>query len=183
MALSMQPSDLALLVVLGSACGCPASPEVIAGSAKQLAPQDWQPTTDTVGAAIERAIAIGLVTVDDDAKADITAVRTTPLGRLEMIDLLCKPIPYSTGGFVRACMTAKLRFLHHLPKPERTDHAKDLAQLYRDAIEVLGRVRQLPRPLAGPVLDHLRNQMGCMESELAWLDSMVTARPECRSRV
>ena len=52
----MEPSDLALLVVLGTADSGPTSLEEIAGVARLLAPMDWQPTTDTIEACVERAI-------------------------------------------------------------------------------------------------------------------------------
>lgn len=183
MAVSMHPSDLAMLVVLGTAHGYPASPEAVATAARQLAPQDWQPTGDIIGSAIERAIARGLVTGGREPDAATAAVQTTPLGHLRIVDLLRKPIPRSTGGFVRACATAKLCFLHHLPQTERSDHAEQLAELYRGAMALLLRMKQLPRPLAGSVLEDLRFELIRMESELAWLDGLAEVQVECRSHV
>ena len=52
----LEPSDLALLIVLGTADRNPVSLAEIASTAKLLAPQDWQPTTETIGAAVERAL-------------------------------------------------------------------------------------------------------------------------------
>ena len=173
----LEPSDLALLIVLGTADRNPVSLAEIASTAKLLAPQDWQPTTETIGAAVERALTGRLVALGGEGAISGTGVETTSLGRSRIVDLLFKPIPGSTGGFLRACMAAKLHFLHHVPHPKRSNHAEELAQLYRDAIAFMRRIQQLPRPLAGSALDDLREEMFRMESELAWLDGMAAWQP------
>lgn len=172
----MEPSDLVLLVVLGTAGRAPTSLKEVAATARLLAPQDWQPTADTICGAVRRALADDLVTMSGTGAA--TTLKTTPLGRLCLVDLLRKPIPRSTGGFIRTCMSVKLSFLDVLPQPERGAHADELAHLYRDAIAVLRRLERLPRPFAGPALDEMRHEIVRMESELTWLDGMTPWRPQ-----
>lgn len=173
MLISMGPSDLALLVVLGTAERGPVSLKEIVATARLLAPQDWQPTTETIGGAAERAVADGLATVVGDALSPEAALETTHLGRDRMVALLRKPIPRSSGGFIRSCMCAKACFLDCLPYPERGGHAGELAQLYREAVDLLHRLQGLPRPLAGSALDDLRHETVRLESELAWLEGMA----------
>jgi putative AphA-like transcriptional regulator len=175
----MEPADLALLVVLGTADAGPASLEDIAEVARLLAPMDWQPTTDTIRACVERAIAQGLLQPVDSNEADIrTALETTSAGQATIVELLRRPIAQTSGGFIRACMSAKLCFLHHLPLPQRGTESETLAQLYRDAVRLIRRLQRLPRPLAGAALHDLRHEIVCMESELAWLDGMAAWRPQ-----
>lgn len=171
----LQPADLVLLVVLGTAGRAPVPLRELAAAARLLAPQDWQPTTETICNAVRRALAGGLATIRGETSAP--RLEATPLGRVRLAELLRRPIPRPTGGFVRACMSAKLCFLDHLPQPERGDLAEELASLYRDAIEVLRRLRRLPRPLAGPALDELRHEILRLESDLAWLDGMTVWHP------
>lgn len=187
---ALEPSDLVLLVVLGTAGRAPVPIAEVVATARLLAPRDWQPTTDTICSAVERGLADGLIATADqpadrsgDRNADrnagaATALMTTPLGRQHLMGLLRKPIPRSTGAFIRACMTVKLCFLDALTQPERGDHADLLAHHYREAIDVLRRLERLPRPLAGPALDELRLDIVRLESELAWLDGMTLWRPE-----
>ncbi|MFO1112428.1 MAG: hypothetical protein U1E38_02825 [Rhodospirillales bacterium] len=168
----MEPSDVALLVVLGSADSGPASLEEIVGVARMLAPQDWQPTADTIRLCAERAILKGLLQPVHctGATANI-ALETTSAGKAAIIELLRQPIGPSCGGYIRACMSAKLCFLHHLPPPERQCDGARLARLYRDAIRRLRRLRRTP-PLAGSAWGEVRHEIVRMESELAWLDGM-----------
>lgn len=169
---SLQPSDLALLVVLGTAERAPVNFAAIVEAARQLAPRDWQPTADILRTALQGALAAGLVSAQKSAKPATAnsgdAWQTTPAGRRRIVELLCTPIPQATGGFLRACTGAKLRFLHHLPQPQRLDQAAALALMYRDIFEVLRLVPDLPRPLAGSLLDHLRQEVAGLQTELAW---------------
>lgn len=206
---ALEPSDVVLLVVLGTAGRAPVPFAEVAATARLLAPRDWQPTTETICSAVARALADGLVETahfradhpaqhpagqsadqfadrSADRNADrsavttaaTTALATTPLGRTRLIDLLRKPIPRSTGAFIRTCMTVKLCFLDALTQPERGDHADLLAHHYREAIDSLRRLERLPLPLAGPALDQLRLEIVRLESELAWLDGMTHWRLE-----
>lgn len=179
----MEPSDLALLVVLGTADAGPASLEDIAEVARSLAPLDWQPTADTMAACAERALVKGLVRPVGESRGDSgMALETTSSGRAVIVELLHRPIARTSGGFIRACMSAKLCYLHHLSPPERTAESETLAQLYRDAIRLLGRLQRLPRPLAGSALHDLRCEIVCLESELAWLDGMAVWTPRLPQR-
>ena len=168
----MEPSDVALLVVLGSADSGPASIDEIVGVARMLAPQDWQPTADTIRLCAERAIIKGLLQpVHCNGATTNVALETTSAGRATIVDLLRRPIGPSCGGYIRACMSAKLCFLHHLPPPERQCDGEKLARLYRDAIRSLRRLKRSP-PLAGSAWCEVRHEIVRMESELAWLDGM-----------
>lgn len=173
---SLQPSDLALLMVLGTAERAPVTFAAIVDAARQLAPRDWQPTADILRTALQGALAEGLVSAQRSAQPATAnsgdAWQTTPAGRRRIVDLLCTPIPQATGGFLRACTSAKLRFLHHLPQPQRLDQAAALALMYRDIFEVLRLVPDLPRPIAGSLLDHLRQEMAGLQTELTGLDGL-----------
>ncbi|MBL8666903.1 MAG: hypothetical protein JNM48_05525 [Rhodospirillales bacterium] len=173
----MEPSDVALLVVLGSADSGPASVEEIVGVARMLAPQDWHPTADTIRLCAERAILKGLLQ-PVRCNGDIThvALETTPAGRAAIVDLLRQPIGPSCGGYIRACMSAKLCFLHHLPPAERRGDGEKLARLYRDAIRRLRRLKRLPPPV-GSAWCEVRHEIVRMESELAFLDGMRRRYP------
>jgi Putative AphA-like transcriptional regulator len=128
---------------------------------------------------VERAIVKGLLQpVDTNGAGTRIALETTSAGQIAIVELLRRPIARSTGGFIRACMTAKLCFLHHLPLPERGAQGENLARLYRDAIKLLLRLQRLPRPLAASALHDLRHEIVCMESALVWLDGMATWRPQ-----
>jgi hypothetical protein len=168
---SLSPRDLALLVVLGTAGRAPAPLEDIVAAAKSLAPRDWQPTRETIGGAVARALGEGSLRLSGTGLE--TVVTTSPHGRSRLADLLRQPIPRWTGGFARACMSAKLSFLDALAQPERGDRAEDLALLYRDAIETLARLASLPGPLAGPAASVLRHERMRMDCELVWLDAMT----------
>jgi hypothetical protein len=169
-----------LLAVLAAADNGPASLEDVAEVARLLAPStDWQPTTETIGTCVERAIDRGLLRpVERGCADDRMVVETTSAGRTVIVELLRQPIGRSSGGYMRACMSVKLCFLHYLPSTERSAQSDQLAELYREAIEPLRRLQHQLRPPAGAALLDLRYEMVCMESELAWLDGMRRWPPQ-----
>jgi hypothetical protein len=173
----MKPSDLALLVVLGTANSGPASMEEIIEAARMLAPKDWQPSAEAMRLCAEHAVEGGLLrAARGEATPSGGALETTAAGRAAIVDLLREPIDASCGGLTGACMSAKLCFLHHLPLAERGKSSESLARLYQAGIERLRRLDQSPFP--GPELARftIRHEIIRMESELRWLDAMRRAR-------
>ena len=137
----MEPSDLALLVVLGTADAGSASLKDITEAARSLAPMDWQPTAETMRACVARALVKGLLQPVDGSGGDAgSALATSAAGRAVIVELLRRPIARTNGGFIRACMSAKLCFLHHLPPTERRRE--------RDPKVAVPRRHQAPPPVA-----------------------------------
>ncbi len=168
----MSPSDVALLLVLGAAEEEATPFEDICSTARLIAPEDWQPTSEVMAAAAERALGDGLVVRAGEAVDGRTPLATTDLGRREIARLLRKPIPSGSGGFMRTCMSAKLCFLHLLPPPERGVEAVALAAHYREAIHFVERLQRLPRALAGSAVNDLGVERVRLDSEPAWLQGM-----------
>lgn len=173
----MTPSDVTQLVVLGAADRVPTSLAEVVETARTLAPFDWQPTADTIEATVERALIGRLIEFDRSSTPDRSVLRTTPLGRLRLLELLRLPTPQATGGFVRTCLSAKACFLDHLPLLERGGQAAELPAAYRDSLGILHRLNQLPDLLAGSSLRDLRNEIMRLDSEVAWLNAMAAWRP------
>lgn len=170
----MQPTDVALLVVLGTADADPAPLAEIGAVARLLTPYDWRETADGLRAATERAVDEGLITVIGSDVRGEPVLKTTSRGRLEILALLRQPIPHAHGAVTRGGMSAKVCFLHHLPHPERAHRVRELAALYRDTLDALRRARRPPAP---PTLDQARHEIARLESELAWLDGMMAWHP------
>ncbi len=173
----MDPADILLLVVLGTADSGPTTLDEITAAARLVAPFDWHPTAEVIRASAEGALRDGLVVVVDRTPAPGARLETTAAGRARIKALLRKPVPRLPGGFARTCLSLKVCFLHALPQPERGSEGRTLAQLYRDTIRRLRRLQRLPRPLGGAALDDLRCEIASLESELAWLDGMNAWRP------
>ena len=130
-------------------------------------------------ACVARALFKGLLQPVDGSGGDAgSALATSAAGRAVIVELLRRPIARTNGGFIRACMSAKLCFLHHLPPAERGAESETLKWLYRDAIKLLRRLQRLPRPLGGAALHDLRHEIVCLESELDWLDGMGAWLPQ-----
>ncbi len=176
----MKPSDLTLLVVLGTADSAPATLEDIVAVACLFAPNDWAPPAEHVRLCAEAALSAGMLAAappfrpaKDRAPPD-GMLQTTPVGRTTIAELLRLPIGPSCGEATRACMSAKLCFLHHLPPPERDESGNELAGLYRDALARLdceqGPIRN-PTSCCGGRQDRI-----CLESELTWLDTVRRLR-------
>ena len=123
----MTPPDVTQLVVLGTADRRPASLTGIVEAAQTLAPLDWQPTSDTIVATVERALARGLMVADLSSPQAESVLRTTPLGRSHILALMRAPVPRLPGSFVRTCMCVKACFLDRLPVLERSERAAQLA--------------------------------------------------------
>lgn len=172
----MGPGDVALLLVLGTAARAPATLAHLVATARDVAPCDWQPTTDTIAAAARRALALGYA-YERQAGTDV-ALETTPHGRDHMVQLLRKPLPTGPDGFVRTCMSAKSVFLDHLPAPERGEHAAELVVLYRGTIAAACRLRAA---LAGALPGDLAGEYLRLESERAWLDAGTAWQPMRRA--
>lgn len=168
----MTPSDLSLLLVLGSADSGPAAVTEIVAIARYIAPFDWQPTADVIRLAVERAHQGGLVAPGEPTLNGQATWETTLSGRVEICRLLRKPCPPTYGGFTRACMSAKVCLLNHLPQPERCGQVQALAQLFREAIRSLKRLDAVSPLLAGPALQDARSERLRLESELAWLEGI-----------
>lgn len=173
----MDPSDVALLFILGSADPGPARFEDICAAARYVAPQDWQPTSEVIRASAERAIRDGLLFLCRTEGVGADALETTRLGRAMILALLRKPIPGGGGSFPRTCMTVKLCFLHLLPPPARTAEGAALDGLYRSALDVVRRLQELPPALGGPARVDLRAERVRLESELAWLEAVSRWQP------
>jgi hypothetical protein len=94
------------------------------------------------------------------------------LGRRQIARILRIPMATSIGAFVRACMSAKMCFLHYLPPTERRLQAEELAQHYRDAIAQMRRLQRLPLRRAGTGACDLHQEIVCMESEVVWLEAI-----------
>jgi hypothetical protein len=174
---AMDPADVASLLVLGSAEGEACAFEEICRIARLIAPHDWQPTTEVMVAAADRALRYGLAVLNEDGDTGTPALKTTERGRDAIFALLRKPIPTGDGSFMRACMSAQLCFLHLLPPPDRSAKAAALAVLYADAIAFVRRLQQLPPSLAGSALQDLRAERMRLESELAWVEGMTAWQP------
>ena len=168
----MTPSDLSLLLVLGSADSGPATVTEIVSIARYIAPSDWQPTADVIRLAVERAHQGGLVAPGEPTLNGQATWETTLSGRLQICRLLRKPCPPTYGGFTRACMSAKVCLLNYLPQPERHCQARALAHLFQGAIQSLKRIDQVPSSLAGAALQDARGERLRLESELAWLEGV-----------
>jgi hypothetical protein len=173
----MNSCDVALLLILGTAEGGATRFEDICTTARYVAPQDWQPTSEVMRTAAERAIRDGLVVLLTDRGSGTEVLETTRLGQAAIITLMRKTIPQGGGGFARTCMTVRLCFLHLLPPPARDTESAALERLYRRAIDVVRRLQQLPPALAGPAYADLRSERVRLESELAWLEAMNTWQP------
>ena len=173
----MDASDLALLVVLGTADANATPFEDIGPAARLIAPLDWQPTSEVIRAAVERAMRDGLVVKIAGADGVATALQTTGRGRRHAAVLLRKPIPRTSGAFLRACMRAKLGFLHLLSQPGRSAEVAALAALYEDTIDFVRQLQRLSPTLAGPALQDLRCELVRLQSEAAWLEGMTRWGP------
>jgi hypothetical protein len=173
----MDPADVALLFILGSAEPAPARFEDICAAARYVAPQDWQPTSEVMRASTERAIRDGLLFLCSGEGDAADALETTRLGRTMILTLLRKPIPGGGGSFPRTCMTVKLCFLHLLPPPARHAEAATLEALYRSAVDIVRRLQGLPPALGGAARADLRAERVRLESELAWLEALSRCQP------
>ncbi len=170
----MKPSDVTLLVVLGTADSGPASLEELVEAARLLAPQDWQPTPETIRLCSEQAVADGLLqAVPGDRASGV--LKTTAAGRAAIRDLLRQPIDASCGELTGACMSAKVCFLHHLPVAERGSSSQSLSLLYQLAIKQLRRVDRYWLPTPESATATFRHEVMRMESELCWIDVMRRA--------
>lgn len=171
----MKPSDVTLLVVLGTADSGPVSVEELVEAARLLAPQDWQPTAETIRLCSEQAVADGLLQAAPGDQTPSGVLTTTAAGRAVILDLLRQPIDASCGRLTGACMSAKVCFLHHLPMAERGRSSQSLGLLYQSAINQLRRVDPpwLPRTECATVA--FRHEVMRMESEFCWLDAMRRA--------
>lgn len=170
----MKPSDVTLLVVLGTADSGPASVEELVEAARLLAPRDWQPTAETIQACSEQAVADGLLHAMPGDWTASGLLKTTAAGRAAILDLLRQPIDASCGALTGACMSAKVCFLHHLPVPERGSSSQSLGLLYQRAIEQVRRDRlRMPTPESASAA--FRHDVMRMESELCWIDVMRRA--------
>jgi hypothetical protein len=176
----MKPSDLTLLVVLGTADSGPASMEELIRAACMLAPKDWQPTPEAMRRCSEHAVEAGLLRAfpGEGTATGGDALETTPAGRAAIVDLLREPIDASCDGLTVACMSAKLCFLHHLPLAERGEGSESLAHLYQGGIERLRRLDQASIPAPEFARCAIRHEIMRMESELCWLDVMRRDRTE-----
>lgn len=171
----MKPSDVTLLVVLGTADSGPASLEELVEAARLLAPQDWKPTAETIRLCSEQAVVDGLLQAVPGDRATGSVLRATAAGRAAILDLLRQPIDESCGGLTGACMSAKVWFLHHLPVAERGRSSQCLSLLYQLAIKQLRRIDRSWLPTPESATAAFRHEVMRMESELYWIDVMRRA--------
>ena len=168
----LEARDLILLIVLGAVqSGCVSVGQVIA-TAKEMAPQDWQPTNDVVGAGVKMAGKAHLLDlVPSEDLVPPVRLQISDRGRTVLRDLLRRSLPPYMGGAGRACVAAKLSFLDHLSPEERSGQLEELARAYRGALVALHQRSQAPATAyrSRRWLDH---EIERFEWELAWLDRL-----------
>jgi hypothetical protein len=169
----MTPATLNRLLVLGTASGGPIAMAELCGMARLITPNDWQPTLEALTTAVGQALSDALIVMIEDALHPSPAIETTPLGDEQLKALLREPIPLGRGGFTRACMSAKLCFLHLLPALERGGAAAELCALYHQAIAHVRRLRTRPEWAEGPAQQALRCELARLDSELAWAERLT----------
>jgi hypothetical protein len=168
----MTPATLNRLLVLGTASGGPIAIAELCGIARLIAPNDWQPSVEALTTAVGQALSDALIVMIEDAFQPSPAIETTELGDRKLKAMLREPIPFGRGGFTRACMSAKLCFLHLLPTPERGDAAAKLCALYHQAIAHVRRLQTRPEWAEGPAQQALRCELARLDSELAWAERL-----------
>lgn len=177
----MDPHDVALLYVLGTAEATPTAFADLCTTARYVVPNDWQPTSEVIRAATERALRDGLLVLLTEAESGHEVLETTAPGQAAIVALLRKPVPGGGDGFARTCMTVKLSFLHLLPLSLRDEEIASLQALYRRAVDVVRRLQLGREVLATPAASALRSEQVRLESELAWLEAMERWQPVARA--
>jgi len=169
----LETNDVILLSILGAVRDDRAPLNAIISTAKEMAPEDWQPTADLVSGCILNAVNTSLLRLACPGEPDpALQLEITESGRYVLRRLLKQSIPCHRGGFGRTCLAAKLCFLECLDPHEQLLQIEELAQGYREHIEVLrnhldtrAMYRSVPRRWLGHEIERF-------EWELAWLDRL-----------
>ena len=169
----LEARDLVLLTILGTVYGGSAPLTQIVATAKEMAPQDWQPTLDVIGGCVTRAIEARLLAPAASSAPDgPICIEITDLGREVLRDLLRRSIPPHLGGLSRTCVAAKLCFLESLAPVDRFHQVDQLARMYRADLEALRRRSECPRRWPPQSRRWLHHEIERFEWELAWLDRL-----------
>lgn len=169
----LEARDVVLLSVLGAVGDRGAALSEVVPAAKEIAPEDWQPTADVIAGCVVDAIDTGWIRATSGSEPGaVTRLEITPSGRKALRDLLCKPTPEHWGGLIRSFIAAKLCFLELLDPTERSVQVEALAGLYRDGLAAL-RCRAGAPPLS-PSRPHrwLDHEIERFEWELSWLERL-----------
>ena len=172
---SFRPGDLVLLTILGTARGGRTSAQEIVDVAKEIAPDEWQPTGDVIVAGIATSLNARLLRRIESSISDSPVLlEITDIGCRVLRELLHRSLPANRGSFARACVAAKLCFLDDLDPVERSVELERLATQYRSCLESLNRRSDAPLAEAlvawrGRSKRWLDHEVERLEWELVWL--------------
>lgn len=174
----LEASDVVLLSVLGAVHDNRAPVNHVIATAKEIAPQEWQPTTDLVADCVVGAINKRLLRLENVGECPSTSqVEITESGRVVLCHLLRKSIPCHWGGFSRTCLAAKLYFLECLDPNERMIQIETLAQVHRQGIEALKKTCESYADRRSPPGLWLKHEIERYQWELDWLDRLRSKMP------
>lgn len=135
---AMQPNDIVTLSVLGVVHSAPVPVDRIVEAAKEIAPDDWQPTAEMVLSVVRSAKERRWIDFDWGVPLSREPhLAITEIGRGVLRDLLTKPLPVAASGFARTCMAVKISFLDCLDPEARWSEIERLRDAHIERLSVL----------------------------------------------
>ncbi len=134
----LDSSDITLLSVLGTVRDDRVPLTDIISAAKEIAPEEWQPTVELVENCVVSAMNKSLLRLSCPFEPEPPfELEITESGRSALRCLLRRSVPCLAGGFARTCVAAKLCFLEFLDPDEQLTQMEQLACNYRKHVSAL----------------------------------------------
>jgi hypothetical protein len=167
------PAEALRLAALGMLEEAPRRYGELASEIRHLASRIVGPSLELMGTSIELLRYERLVVAADPAAAEESdpLLRLTAQGRAALTELLRAPLKAPGTQFNRLFLALKLRFLHHLPPPDREVQLALIAAWYRSEKDRLAELRDHPAAQSHLLLAWLDQEMAQIDTRLDWLST------------
>ncbi len=165
---SLIPTEAVRLAALGFLAEAPRRYGDLAAAIRHFTSCVAGPSLDLMGTSLELLRYEGLASTDNDAAtADNALLRITPAGVAALHALLQARLRAPLGDYNRLVLLLKLRFLQHLPQPERRAQMVFIAESLRDEVLRLEELRRHHQQAPGPFLNWLEDDIAALRARLA----------------
>src|ERR1700722_16505416 len=170
---SLIPTEAIRLTALGLLAEAPRRYGDLAGEVRHFTSRIAGPSLDLMGTSLELLRHEGLVGAAEDEGDEHALLHITPAGREALHALLQAQLRAPLSDYNRLALLLKLRFLQHLPEPERAAQRAMIAESVASELARLEDLRRYDAGTAPAFFEWLDQDIAALRQRLAGLNAQA----------